>query len=1063
MGLHTSEAVLSKEITTSPRTVSKGRETTHVSKWQFSSTVGRTKFSTLLLPATTVLATSAVPNVSEHSTLGTSTIFSSPKSSLPSFEVTVSPAAITGPLPDKQTSSTTITATPSASIITGTESKPISTLSIIRIPSIITDSESPVTTRAVSKTKVIGASSFPTEETQTKPKRITEGAAYSITTSVTEVTSKFLTKPTTVTPFEISYLPKVNRTTIADKTKPGISRLPIMAANVTIISFSPLFTTLSALKPVVKPVPFETTKTTAVLTKEEIKTTVIPVPTQLPITVQTALLTSTVKKEMVQTTTSSSTHPSSSPYSATTSKLDILSAKFPGVLQTGKIMEYSPRVQLNRTEGVTISQTQYPAATHTIRATPPSTKVVSRTTDFAEIPKLISVSRETSTEYKEPLFLKTTKMTAVPQPVSVTKSDFTKEFTDTAVTVPLVTKKIEPVRTTGYSFSLPAVTTGLGKTQSEGITSVPKIEHTPLIPPSLRPLLPEALVTTVAIQQPITKTTSFFSVFPLTTELRSTVTSRSTSELTEKAALSDTGVTLFPYSEFSSQFATVKEAASTKGISTFSTSAAFPLTPLSTTLYVAKTAVSPYRPEIPGTARQPIETKISPTAPDTTHSVPFSPMERVSSHVKEEFSVPFLMTKTTGRYGFSPASKAYLTTKGTTTAYHFPPEVARTSSHPTSAVSTTESAVKVATSFPFQSTSEPVVAPSTVSVVSVSSTKVPSTSEKEIPQTVKADTGLKTTLLTSTRKAADLTSSERPLFTTSKVIATLLPLTTIKEGAVDLTPTEKSETGLPTTKQALTLTESSPLSESTPSSFFTLEVPETLTVSQMESQEGAFLTPVVSTAITSLGKSATEKISPLSKHVPLSTVSYSSSFPAFSVTPGTPHFTTESAPLGISGLTTQSITKSLAEKTAGIREPITTSLFPVSSVALEAKTVTELPELHFPPKQLPPSFSPLGSTILTTTFETPSALEVLTSSTSLLPVLVFPNATVATSIPTYLSAKPISESTTKHSVELATVEAVSAVTASVFMPSRETVTLPTCIVSNTVVLTRSNECFLFAR
>ncbi|XP_077177718.1 otogelin isoform X2 [Paroedura picta] len=1045
VALQASEAGLSKEITTSPRPISKGRETTHISKWQFSSTMEITKFSTLLLPTTTVLATSAVPKVSEHSTLGTSILFSPPKSSFPSIEVPASPAAITGPLPDKQTSSTTITATLSAPIITGTESKPISTVSIIRIPSIITGSESPVTTRTVFKTKVIGTPVFPTEETQAEPEKMPESVTYSIASPITEVTSKFFTKQTTVIPLGISsYLSKINRTTTADKTTLGISQLPIMAANVTITSFPPIFTTLSTLKPAVKPVPSETTKTTVVLTKEGIKTTVIPVPTQPPITVQTALLYSAVEKEMAQTTRSSSIHPPSSPYLATT-KHDILSTKFSGILQTGKVVEYSPQIQINQTEGVTSLQTQYPATTHTVTATPLSTKVIPKTTIFAEFPKFVSVSQKTSTEYKEPLFLKTTKMSAGPQLVDVTKSDFTKEFTDMGVTVPPVTKKTEPVQTTGYSFSLHAVTTGLGTMQSEDITSVPTTELTTLIPTSLVLPLPETQVTVVATQQP-TATTSFFSVLPLTTELRSTVTSRSTPELTVKEALSDTGVTIFPYTKLSSQSATVKEVASTKGTSTFSTSVAFPMTSLSTTLYLAETAVSPYTltqkmPEILGTAKQPAETKISSTIPEATHSVPISPMERVSSHMKEEFSVPFLITKTTGRYGFSPASKAYLTTRGTTTAYHFPPEVARTSIHSVSTIGTTESAIKLAASFPFRSTSEPVVRSSAVSVFS---TKVPLTSEKEIPQTLKVDMGLKTTLLASTRKATDLTSSKRPPFTTSKVTEMLLPLTTIKEGAVDLTPAEKLETGPATKKQALTLTESGPLSKSTRSSFITLEFPETLAVSQMESQEEAFLTPLVSTAITSLGKSATEKISPLSQQVPFPAVSYSSALPAVSMTPATPHFTTLSAPLGTSGLLTQSVTKSSPEKTAGIREPITASLFSVSSVALETKTVTELPELHLSTKQSPPSLLTFGSTSLTT-FEIPSATKVLTSSSRLLPVLVFSNATVATSIPTYLSTKPISESTTEGSVELATVESVSGATASVFMPSRETVTIPTCI------------------
>uniref|UniRef100_A0ACB8G3D6 Uncharacterized protein n=1 Tax=Sphaerodactylus townsendi TaxID=933632 RepID=A0ACB8G3D6_9SAUR len=565
-------------------------------------------------------------------------------------------------------------------------------------------------------------------------------------------------------------------------------------------------------------------------------------------------------------------------------------------------------------------------------------------TTFSESPKPISVSQKTSTEYKAPLFLTTTKMSAVSQPVGLTKSDFTKEFTDMAVTVPLVTKRTQPVQTTGYSSALYAITMGLETAQSKEIPSVSTT--------SLESPLPEAQSTMTVTLQPITiKTTSFPPIFPLITELQSTVTSRSTPELTVKAALGGTGITLSPYPEFSSQLATIKEVPSTKGLSTSFTSITFPLTLRSTTPYLVGSTGSPYTltqkiPEIPATAKQPIETKVSVTTPEATHSVATSTIERVSSHVKEEFSVPFLMTKTLGKHIFSPASKAYLTTKGTTAAYHFPAEVARTSIHTKSAFTMTESAVKVAASFPFQSTSEPVVAPSAISVLS---TKVPLIS-KAVPQTLKADIGFQTTLLTSGRKATDFTSSKRPSFTTSKVTATLLPLATMMDGAVDLTPAGKPESSSSTTKQALTLTESSTLLESTPSSFFT---PETL--------------PVETKNVSSLEAEADRQA-----------------------------------------------------------------------------LVTDLSELHLLTKQST-SFSSLGSTILTTTFRTPSAAEVLTFSTSSIPVTVFPNATAATSFSTYFSTKPIYESTTEHSLELATVEAVSAVTASVFIPSKEPTALPTCI------------------
>ncbi|XP_053101565.1 otogelin [Hemicordylus capensis] len=1061
-----------KETTSSLSPVSKGKETTRASEWQFSTTIEKTKLSTLLLPNTTVLAISATSNVSAPLPFSTST--------MPVFSPPV----------------------PRGTIITDAENKTVSTSTIIETLSVMADDKSsPVTIRAVSETAVTGIQSFPTDETRGTLERITEGTSSSMVIS-TEI-SPFLTKTATFPYLETSsYLPTVNKTITSDKTKMDTSPLSVMVANVTVTSFSPLFTTLSTVKPVVKPVPSETTKTTAALIQEGIKTSFIAVPlvpTKPATTVSTYLsgLPFSTLKEMVQTPPSV-TYPSSYLYS-TASKPGIFSTQIAGVpvtsttspaftvptefLQT-ESSEYSPSTQLNLTEAVSALYTQY-----STRPTPLSTKVLSKATAPTESSTLILVSPKSSTEYQAPLSLKVTELSAVPPPVSMTKSettsDFKKEPTDIAATVPFETKKIEPVPSSGYPFTLQAVTDTtsvtvyLDTTQQEKTTSVyspkpsasvlPMFTSTAVISKQVTSPVPPSPATrvtmTVTVHPVKAEATSLFSVLPLTTKLPSTVTSRSTPELTIKAALSDTGVTSSSYTEFSSQPLAVK-VTPTKQISTPSTSAILPLTTLSTTFYQAETTVSPYTltrkiPEIAVTAKQPVETKIPSEA---VYSVRTSPIEVVYSHEKEESTVTYFTTKTPGKDS-SPASKAYLTTKGTTSAYHFSPDLLRTSIHPKSAFSTTEPAVKFATS---HDTSKPVVAPSAALLTSIFSTKAPLISEEEVTHTTKAGTGVQTAFLTSTRKAADLTVSEKPLFSTSKVTVVPLPLSTLKEEIVASFPAEKTKTDLPVTRH--TLTPSQTLSASSTSfhvpeltspSLSILEAPETSIMSQTEV---TYLTPMISTTLTSMGKIATEKTSVLSKQVPLSTSSYTSTFPAFRVTPATPHFTTtitELAPPEISGLTTQSVTKSLAEKTAGIRESLTTSLFSVSSVALETKSiisetpetdgqllVTKLPLSDLPTKHSPSSPASLGSTILTTTLETPSAFKVPTpSASSLLIPPVQPNATIATSVfsSTYSSTKPMYGSATGYSVELTAAEVVSGVTASVFMPSRETASLPTCV------------------
>uniref|UniRef100_A0A803T821 Otogelin n=1 Tax=Anolis carolinensis TaxID=28377 RepID=A0A803T821_ANOCA len=462
--------------------------------------------------------------------------------------------------------------------------------------------------------------------------------------------------------------------------------------------------------------------------------------------------------------------------------------------------------------------------------------------------------------------------------------------------------------------------------------------------------LPEDRVTKPAALDSVTvKTTPVFSL-PLTTELLPTVTSRPEFEI--KEVLGDTGVTLSPFTKISSQSSTVKELEPTTEVSVFSPSVT-PAT-LHATSYKTETTVPTYTStkKVAATAEQPAEkTKsyITPKAAFSVHTFP-----RTSSHLKVGSTVPYFTAQTTERHDSLPTLKVSLTTKRTTGAYQSPAEVVRTNIQPKSTFSTTESAVKLAVSSLFQSTLPPVVAPSSVSPTSLFSTKTSLASEKEVNQTSESDAGLfQTTFLTSTKKTTAFTFGQKSVFSSPKVTTHTLPLSTMKQ-KVEFSLTEKPKTDIITTTQIMTpplsVIPSSTffhVSEATSPSLLILEAPGTSVVNQTEPQVGALLTGIVTTAFTSTSKNVTEKISVLSEQVPLSTISYSSTLPALRITLATPHFitTTKSAPLGISVLTTQSVTKSLAEKTAGIRDSIAASLFSVSSVPSGTKSITsEIPE-----------------------------------------------------------------------------------------------------------------------
>uniref|UniRef100_A0A8C3HX01 Otogelin n=1 Tax=Chrysemys picta bellii TaxID=8478 RepID=A0A8C3HX01_CHRPI len=491
----------------------------------------------------------------------------------------------------------------------------------------------------------------------------------------------------------------------------------------------------------------------------------------------------------------------------------------------------------------------------------------------------------------------------------------------------------------------------------------------------------------------------------------------------------------------------------------------------------------------------------------TTSSVQTSSAAMVSPQIREESAIPRFTTKLTIEHVPS-TPKPYLESKKSTTIYQPPTEILTTAIHPEALFSTTESIEEFTTLYPFLTTSRPAVAISTLSPTSVVPAKVLLPTEKEssltdtvlqtyVPGTASA---LQTKLPTSTREKMDLTVSTRPLSFSSKVITTSSPLATMKKEFPSF-PTQKSDSSFESTKQTAvtepivssqTPTVSIaifPLSKLTSPSLILSETSETPITTEKESLAGALLTPVISTASTSMGKSTTEKTVALSKQVPLSTTSYGSTFQAGKVLPATTRSSTTAtvlAPSSGSSVTAQNITTASATSgtTAAIKEALTTSLFsgkPIyfsvasetekaitSETAEPAVLVTKPQSLHTPGvtdlitptlKTTQTFHSPYFTNITAvaassgTTSQTPklgtlSVTEVHTpSKSSLLMMPTHSNATMAASVPSfaYVSTKPLYESATEYSGGLTTAEAISGVTASAFMPARETATLQTCV------------------
>ncbi|XP_067151614.1 otogelin [Apteryx mantelli] len=644
-----------------------------------------------------------------------------------------------------------------------------------------------------------------------------------------------------------------------------------------------------------------------------------------------------------------------------------------------------------------------------------------------------------------------------------------------------------------------------------------------------------------------TEKTSPIPAFPTVSTIgqqSSPIATVSHDKLPAKAILSITYATFSPSSEFSSQLITTKKAMAAKERSTLSTSVVLPLTKsshtFSTSQYLSDKSISSSSltqmiPKVTTTAKYPVETEIisiaaKSTVQNRTDAVKlsaataqpsFTPSSvgpfsgQTSAQTIKAVVIPHSSTHIAMELA-RQTSKPSLTRQSSTPIYQYPAEtLTKSTGRPQLLLSTTEATVALTSSYPFTSLPEGIH--SSVSPTSLVPAQVILPTGKELyltdsvtqPYVSRTSSALQSTIPIG--KTADLGFGTRILPSSLEVLAASSSLATTKKEEFPSFSTQKADISLKFTWQAsgsellvssqtLETTTASPEPKSTFPSVLLTETTERPIMMGSESSVGAFLTPVISTASTSAGKSATEETAALSKQVPLSTTAYSSMFPASMRLPATAHSSAATSASSVRSSTGQNLTAVAAtsEKAEAVRESITTSVKPtfVTSEAKgsmppetvkskEPELTTEVQAVHTQGITITPETpQTFYSPYFTNTAEVPSKVSVSVLSTihsssepkpfssiaassggatqalklgissevqmpsvsSLLMISDHPNDTTAPSVSSFpfLSTKPLYPLTTMFSDGLATAEAISGVTASAFMPARETATLQTC-------------------
>eukprot|EP00076_Gallus_gallus_P021224 XP_015142139.1 otogelin isoform X2 [Gallus gallus] len=1088
---------------------------------------------------TTTMHETAKSNVSLSSLADISLLFPSPVTSETSTKIQVISSGSTKLL--RTTEPLIVTSPHAVSRSPELEGQPLSTFVFTGTPITFKTTELPVKTK-IMEISEIATMAIPTKEAQVK----LEGLAPFTPSSFESGTGKTAYQPqdSTLSPLGVrSYTSSANLTSTSEMTKTRIGQSSTAVPNVTVTSFSPVITTSSSLKPVSS----EMTRTAVVLTEQSTKTilssaSTLPVSlgkaiTESPIekvhhltdavgipftttlgsktttlqpqerSLKTTLLPFTIQEKETPKITSHVEHTSSSlflPYSlhpsSTVGKTTSLSTGRPSgsvhtpvspdlaelkkTFKTASTTAYPSHTVLNSTEVLTTLYTKYPVLPETTRMPPLFVKVTSKITSPFELEA--KSTGKTFTDYKSPLVLSTVKKSTSAYSGSIATTSTMKTFISSKETaaVPSISTKRESAQTMSFTGS-PHTLLGASET-------------------TLLPMQPdeseEDRITSIS--------TTKASVFP--SSASSSLISLNISLPSQSIYGKEASVTaLSPVHTSHAVFPV------TKSSHTFSTSQHLEYQSVSS-LPLAQTL-----PRVTTTPKYPVvETKVVSTASQSTvesitdmvkpttatAQTSFTPSsgDKVPAQTTRAVTLPHLSTTMAMELAHQ-TSKPSLTSKSSFSVYQHPDEtLTKPTDQPRILLSTTEATVESTFSSSL-TTSLPKGIHSDILSISLDTTGVILPTEKELILTdsVTQPYVPRTTALQSTvpaRKTDDITFETSILPSSPELFAISSSSATLEKGAFPSISTQKADTSLKSTRQA-PITESF-VSSHAPEITITSSVllPETTEIPIMTESEpsiGAFLTPVISTASTSMVKTTTEKTALLPKQVTHSTAAYSSTFPATTVLSAMAHSSRVASASSTVRGTGQSITAppATSDKTETVTKSTTTLVKPTYfSVTSESKELmfpdtekseeldvqpvhaqgvaitSEIPQKFYSPyftnttaapsnvsvlipftihssSETKPFSSIAAASLATQTSKHGITSEVQTpSQSSLLMISDHPNDTTAPSVSSfaYLSTKPFYGLPTTIADGLATTEAMPGVTQPASMLPTETATLQTC-------------------
>ncbi|XP_021257438.1 otogelin isoform X4 [Numida meleagris] len=995
----TTLAAISKVVTSFPLPEAKDTETTLASKLKLTATTEETKFSAITsnrtLPAMTLssyvssqpreitsaerrtitMPGTAKSNVSLSSLVDISLLFPSPITSETSTKIQAISSDSTKLL--RATEPLVITATHAVTRSPELEGKPVSTFISTGTPITFKTTELPVKTK-IMEILEIATLTLPTKEAQVKLEGLTTFTPSSFE-SRTEKTTAYQPQYSTLPLLGVpSYTSSANLTSTSEMTKTSIEQSSTTVANVTVTSFSPVLTTLSALKPASS----ETTKAAVVLTEQSTKTifspaSILPVSlaktvTEPPIekvhhltdsmgvpsattlgpkttlqtqerSLETTLLPFTTQEKETPKTPSHVEHASSSPFlpyslhpHSTVEKSISLSTERPSVsvptpaspalaelrktFKTVSTTAYPSYIVLNSTAFLTTLYTKYPVLPETTGVPPLSVEVTSRITSPSELGA--KSTGKTVTDYKSPLVLSTMKKSTLSYSGSIATSAM-KTFISSkeTATVPSISTKKESAQTMSFTGSphtlLSASETTLLPTRPDE-SEEERITSISTTKPSVFPSSPSSSLISLNISLPS----------PSIYGKEASVTALSPVHISPA---------VLPVTKSSHAFSTSQHLAD-QSVSSPSVSQTI-LRVITTPKYpVVETKIVPMASKY---AVETIADMVKPTTATAQTSFTPSSGDTVPAQTTKAVTVPHLSTKMAMELAHQ-TSEPSLTSQSSISVYQHPEEtLTKPTDQPQILLSTTDATAESTFSSSL-TTSLPKGIHSNILPISLDPTQVILPTEKELILTDSLTQPYvpRTTVLQSTvpaRKSADFTFGTSILPSSQELLATSSSLATIQKDAFPSFSTQKADTGLKSTWQAQ-------VTESLVSS----QTPETTGIPiLMESEPsiGTFLTPVISTASTSTVKTTTEKTAALPKQVTLSTSAYSYAFlatTALSAIAHSSHVASASSTIRGTGHSTTALSAT-SDKTETVTKSITTLVKPTYfSVTSKSK------ELMFP-------------------------------------------------------------------------------------------------------------------